>query len=140
MSLVDDHLETFENSLSRLLDHELLIMTDRDAWQTTGHLPRETVHGMRVAVEMAHYKIISIYKDVPDVLNLLLNSQLLINNCLWVAMSIPPPRPEDMTAHSIAVLNNVMSVWNEVVYPALRREMCFAPQENVCWEAQERPR
>lgn len=66
---------------------------------------------------------------VPQISAILEHCRILIQNVVWVAMNVPMPsigRQLWANAHIERVIDNVLEVYNRVIYAPLRTEMIMA--------------
>jgi hypothetical protein len=118
MSRVDVELDNFENKLSNALHYLMLISF---IWAESSPSLGSALDSLFTAVDLAHEPIRSRHEHVPVIVKILDDSRVKIKNCLWTAMNVP--RPVDMAAHCLKVIDNIMIIYYDTTYPILRTEM-----------------
>jgi hypothetical protein len=118
MSRVDDELENFENKLYSALHYQMLVSF---IWAETTPSLGAALDSLFTAVDLAHVPIRTRHQHVPVIVKILDDSRIKIKNCLWTAMNVP--RPVDITNHCLKVVDNIMVIYYDTIYPILRTEM-----------------
>jgi hypothetical protein len=121
---VDVQLEDFETDLQNSLEFQLIINLNRVYWQELDGLANNEFQGVAMAIAGAFRNLSERYEKIPAVTNILEHCRILILNCVWSGMNVPWPRNVDR--HTERVVENAMTVYNEVIYPHLRTEMVMA--------------
>jgi hypothetical protein len=126
---VDVQLEDFETDLQNSLEFQLVINLDRRYWEELDGLANHELHGIETAIAGSFRNMSERYEKIPAVINILEHCRILILNCVWTGMNVPWPRNVDL--HTERVVENAMTVYNEVIYAHLRTEMIM-----VCHHAE----
>jgi hypothetical protein len=121
---VDVQLEEFETDLMTALEVQLVMHTNMQYWRETDHLSREDTETNERIIEDCFVDLLHRYRDVKPIVELLEYCLILIQNVTWAAMNVPCP--EVPVHHIERVVENVMEVYNRVIYAPLRTEMIMA--------------
>lgn len=115
---MDDVLDTFERRIRNALDAYLTEHTDRVYWEQNNKFRYRNAREVnQVLVDVFE----PMYDKYPTIQKVLDDSLLLLQQCTWVGMNVPwPVDPDD---HIQRVVDNVIEVFNIVVYGNLRFEI-----------------
>ncbi len=116
--MADDVLDTFERRIRNALDAYLMNYTDRVFWEQNNKLRYRNAREMNEVLVEAFNPMYDKYPKLEKVLD---DSLMLLQQCAWVGMNVPwPVDPDD---HIQRVVDNVMEVFNIIVYANLRFEI-----------------
>jgi len=104
---VDNLLTNFGNKFRETLKDYLVSKTDRTFWQQNNKF---RYRNSREVDEL----LIDLFENADD-------SIVLLKQCIWVGMNVPWPADPD--AHIERVVDNVMEVFDTIVYGNLRYEI-----------------
>jgi hypothetical protein len=115
---MEDVLDTFERRIRNALELYLVENTDRVYWEQNNKFRYRNAREVnQVLVDVFE----PMYDKYPTITKVLDDSLLLLQQCTWVGMNSPwPVDPDD---HVQRVVDNVMEVFNIVVYGNLRFEI-----------------
>jgi len=122
---VDQQLDTLEHELSRMLPVTLLFETNVGYWHDMDELTNEDDERIEDYIRTEFSWLKRSYESSREVTDILDQSVILIQNCVWVAMNIQFPH-QDLGMYTDRISQNVMNVYNRVVYPRLRGAMIAA--------------
>jgi hypothetical protein len=115
---MEDVLDTFERRIRNALDAYLLNSTDRVYWEQNNKFRYRNAREMNEVLVDAFTPM---YEKYPKLEKVLDDSLMLLQQCAWVGMNVPwPVDPDD---HIQRVVDNVMEVFNIIVYGNLRFEI-----------------
>jgi hypothetical protein len=126
---VDIQLEEFETDLRAVLSFQLLANINYGFWAEIGDLSNQDNQMIEEVIDGCFLDMKHRYQNALAVVNLLEHCKILIQNSVWVAMNVPMPtiaRRLWADSHIEAVINNVLTVYNRVIYAPLRTEMIMA--------------
>jgi hypothetical protein len=114
----DDTLDVFERRIHSGLEFYLVVNTDRTYWEQNNKFRYKNVREVNQVIEDA-FDIM--YTKYPTLNRILDENLILLQQCTWVGMNVPwPVDPDD---HIQRVIDNVMEVFNIIVYANLRCEI-----------------
>ena len=114
----DDTLNVFEHRIRNGLELYLIENTDRVYWEQNNKFRYRNTREVNQVLEDA-FEIM--YTKYPTIERVLDESLVLLQQCTWVGMNVPwPVDPDD---HIQRVVDNVMEVFNIIVYANLRCEI-----------------
>lgn len=115
---MEDILDIFDWRIRNALELYLLNYTDRVYWEQNNKFRYRNVREMNMAIVEAFNPMYTKYPKLEKVLD---DSLMLLQQCAWVGMNVPwPVDPDD---HIQRVVDNVMEVFNIIVYANLRFEI-----------------
>jgi hypothetical protein len=122
---VHHQLETLEDELSRMLPVILLFETNVGYWHDMDELTDEDNH--RIAQYILHEFdwLKRSYEGSKDVTDIIDQSVILIQNCIWVSMNNQFPN-HDLGLYTDRISENIVNVYNQIVCPRLRNVMIAA--------------
>ena len=121
---VDQQLYILQNELGRELPFRLFSQTNMEYWDDLDELSDEDNERIAAYIRREFDWLKSFYEGSKEVTDILDQTVILIQNCLWVAMNNTSPEHLDLYINRIA--DNIMHVYNRVVYPRLRNAMIAA--------------
>lgn len=124
---VDSQLDFLEQFLHHTL-LECLLDVDRGYWYELDAISRDDEISIENAMALSFAGLRSKYAPSPRVSAMLGDAQILIQNCVWTAMSIP--YPTNPVLHVRRVTDNALEVFYRQIYAHLRTEMIMT-QHNV---------
>ena len=114
----DDTLDVFEHRIRNGLELYLIENTDRVYWEQNNKFRYRNTREVNQVLEDA-FEIM--YTKYPTIERILDESLVLLQQCTWVGMNVPwPVDPDD---HIQRVVDNVMEVFNIIVYANIRCEI-----------------
>ena len=120
---VDQQLYILQNELGRELPFRLFFF-HTEYWDDLDELSDEDNERIAAYISREFDWLKSFYEGSKEVTDILDQSVILMQNCLWVAMNNTFPEHLDLYINRIA--DNIMHVYNRVVYPRLRNAMIAA--------------
>jgi hypothetical protein len=116
---VDETILTiFERRIRDGLEFYLVVNTDRVFWEQNNKFRYRNVREVNQVLKEVFVSMHSIYPSLEHVFN---ENLTLLQQCTWVGMNVPwPVDPDD---HIQRVIDNVMEVFNNIVYANLRCEI-----------------
>jgi hypothetical protein len=117
---VDSQLDFLEQFLHHTL-LECLLDVDRGYWYEVDAISREDEISIENAVALAFAGIRNKYATSARASAMLVDAQILIQNCAWAAMSIP--YPNNPVLHARRVTDNALEVFYRQIYANLRTEL-----------------
>jgi hypothetical protein len=122
---VDQQLYILQNELGRELPFRLFFQTNVGYWHAIGELSDEDNERIAAYIRREFDWLKSFYEGSKEVTDILDQSVILIQNCLWAAMNNTFPEQE-LDVYINRTVDNIMHVYNRVVHPRLRGAMIAA--------------
>jgi len=120
----DETLDVFERSIRNGLECYLNEKTDRFYWEQNNKFRYKNVREVNQVIEDAFDMM---YTKYPTLKRILDENLILLQQCTWVGMNMP--WPVDSDDHIERVIDNVMEVFNIIVYANLRCEILSLDHE-----------
>jgi hypothetical protein len=120
----DETLDVFERSIRNSIECYLNEKTDRFYWEQNNKFRYKNVREVNQVIEDAFDMM---YTKYPTLKRILDENLILLQQCTWVGMNMP--WPVDSDDHIERVIDNVMEVFNIIVYANLRCEILSLDHE-----------
>lgn len=121
---VDVQLEEFETDLRAALEIQLIMNTDMVYWNEIDGISPANAEATRRVIDECFVDLAHRYSVAPQVSAVIEHCRILIQNVVWASMNVPWPEVPDL--HMERVIDNAMTVYNNVIYAHLRTEMIMA--------------
>ena len=121
---VDVQLEEFETDLRAALEIQLIMNTHMVEWNELDRLSDVDNAAITRVIDECFLDLAHRYSVAPQVSAVLEHCRILIQNVVWASMNVPWPEVPDL--HMERVIDNAMTVYNNVIYAHLRTEMIMA--------------
>jgi len=119
MTEVDEAILTlFEEQICNRLQSYLLDNTDRVYWEQNNKFRYRNTREVNQVLKEVFDKMREIYPSLEHVFD---ENLTLLQQCMWVGMNVP--WPVDPDEHIQRVVDNVMEVFNNIVYGHIRCEI-----------------
>ena len=106
---VYDRLNAFEE---RLFTMDLMRGVHIEFWEEVDELDTQSLSNIEITINDAFDEIRWVYQTVPEVLEILDESCLVVQNIVWAGMNIPYPR--DPYFHAQRMATNALRAWGDI--------------------------
>jgi hypothetical protein len=117
---VDDQINRLEEDIRRAI----MSIEEIAYWEEVGEISPRDVTIMNTGIYEAFRPLMVAYESSKEVSELIERAIILIQNCAWCAMNLPFINMPNV--HVDMVCENVMRVFNRMIYSSLRTEMIMA--------------
>lgn len=120
---VDDELMAFEDNLINVLDYQLVVRPNWVYWEEMDAPNTEFFDELDQVIDQAFQPLMVKYRETR-VTEVLVASKELLKVVARASMDVPFPRSPEL--HATRVVDNLLSIYNDMSYARLRTEMTLA--------------